>query len=93
MTERPRGAARARVRGDAGALDNSMAAGAGGADLVAQTDEAAKTRRPFLVRPAGPLVVRRNETEPRRRFHRYSLLVWCVWLVPYIGGMILGMRG
>jgi uncharacterized repeat protein (TIGR03987 family) len=28
----------------------------------------------------------------RARFHRYSLFVWCVWLVPYIGGMYLGMR-
>jgi uncharacterized repeat protein (TIGR03987 family) len=38
-------------------------------------------------------VVCRDESGLRRRFHRYSLLVWCVWLVPYIGGMILGMRG
>ncbi|NJD20743.1 MAG: TIGR03987 family protein [Gemmatimonadetes bacterium] len=38
-------------------------------------------------------VVRRNDEGLRRRFHRYSLVVWCVWLVPYIGGMILGMRG
>lgn len=37
-------------------------------------------------------VVRRGREELRRRFHRYSLLVWCIWLVPYIGGMILGMR-
>jgi len=37
-------------------------------------------------------VVRRAREELRRRFHRYSLLVWCIWLVPYIGGMILGMR-
>jgi uncharacterized repeat protein (TIGR03987 family) len=28
----------------------------------------------------------------RARFHRYSLFVWGVWLVPYIGGMYLGMR-
>ena len=26
-------------------------------------------------------------------FHRYSLVVWCVWLVPYFGGMYLGIRG
>jgi hypothetical protein len=24
------------------------------------------------------------------RFHRFSLLVWILWLVPMIGGMVLG---
>ena len=38
-------------------------------------------------------VVRRGDEELLRRFHRYSLVVWCLWLIPYIGGMILGMRG
>ena len=38
-------------------------------------------------------VVRREDDVLRRRFHRYSLFVWCVWLVPYFGGMALGMRG
>jgi len=30
-------------------------------------------------------------SEARRGFHRYSLFVWLVWLVPYFGGMYLGM--
>lgn len=38
-------------------------------------------------------VVRRGDEELRRRFHRYSLVVWGFWLIPYIGGMILGMSG
>lgn len=38
-------------------------------------------------------VVRRGTDEARRRFHRLSLFVWGVWLVPYIGGMFLGMAG
>jgi len=38
-------------------------------------------------------VVRRGEEGIRHRFHRYSLVVWTIWLVPYIGGMVLGMRG
>lgn len=37
-------------------------------------------------------VVRQGATEARRGFHRYSLLVWLVWLVPYLGGMFVGMR-
>lgn len=36
----------------------------------------------------------RGTEEVRRGFHRFSLLVWLVWLVPYLGGMIAGvMRG
>jgi uncharacterized repeat protein (TIGR03987 family) len=36
-------------------------------------------------------VVRKNKTTLRQNFHRYSLIVWAIWLIPYIGGMILGM--
>ena len=38
------------------------------------------------------LVSRTGSDEARRGFHRYSLFVWLVWLVPYVGGMYLGMR-
>jgi uncharacterized repeat protein (TIGR03987 family) len=27
----------------------------------------------------------------RQGFHRYSLVVWLIWLIPYISGMYLGM--
>ena len=37
-------------------------------------------------------VVKKNNTEKRRKFHRYSLFVWLIWLIPYIGGMIIGMN-
>lgn len=33
----------------------------------------------------------RGGKEARARFHRFSLVVWLVWLVPYFGGMIAGM--
>lgn len=36
-------------------------------------------------------VIRKNNATLRKKFHRYSLLVWLIWLVPYIGGMIMGM--
>ena len=38
-------------------------------------------------------VVRKGSAETRRTFHRFSLVVWGLWLVPYIGGMFLGMAG
>lgn len=37
-------------------------------------------------------VARRGSERERRSFHRYSLLVWLIWLVPYFGGMALAMR-
>ena len=39
------------------------------------------------------VVIRRGSDEVRAGFHRYSLIVWLIWLVPYFGGMYVGMRG
>ena len=36
-------------------------------------------------------VIRKNKEDLRKKFHRYSLIVWLIWLIPYIGGMIMGM--
>lgn len=36
-------------------------------------------------------VLVRGSDEARRGFHRYSVAVWAVWLVPYLGGMIAGI--
>ncbi len=38
---------------------------------------------------ATVVLARRNE-RMIRRFHRFSLFVWCVWLVPMLGGIVLG---
>ncbi len=38
------------------------------------------------------IVTLRGSDEARTGFHRYSLFVWLVWLVPYFGGMYIGMR-
>lgn len=38
-------------------------------------------------------VAQRGSHELRVGFHRYSLFVWLIWLVPYFSGMYLGMRG
>ncbi len=37
------------------------------------------------------LVLFRGTPEAKARFHRFSLAVWSVWLIPYFGGMIAGM--
>ena len=36
-------------------------------------------------------VVRKGSKLARSRFHRYSLIVWLIWLIPYFGGMYMGM--
>jgi uncharacterized repeat protein (TIGR03987 family) len=36
-------------------------------------------------------VVRKGSELTRKKFHRYSIIVWLIWLVPYFGGMWMGM--
>jgi uncharacterized repeat protein (TIGR03987 family) len=36
-------------------------------------------------------VLSRGSRQARRGFHRFSIVVWAVWLVPYFGGMIAGI--
>jgi len=36
------------------------------------------------------VIIKENENL-RSRFHRYSIIVWLIWLIPYFGGMIMGM--
>jgi uncharacterized repeat protein (TIGR03987 family) len=36
-------------------------------------------------------VVRKGSESTRKKFHRYSIIVWLIWLVPYFGGMWMGM--
>ena len=37
------------------------------------------------------IVVRKNNEILKVKFHRYSLFVWLIWLIPYFGGLIAGM--
>ena len=37
------------------------------------------------------LVVRGDLEEKRQNFHRYSIIVWLFWLIPYFSGMFLSM--
>lgn len=37
-------------------------------------------------------VVRKGSDKLRKGFHRYSLVVWMVWLIPYFGGMLMAMN-
>jgi uncharacterized repeat protein (TIGR03987 family) len=35
--------------------------------------------------------VKRGSEKLRKQFHRYSMIVWLIWLIPYFGGMMMGM--
>jgi len=37
------------------------------------------------------VLLRRNE-DARHVFHRFSITVWAIWLIPFVTGLILGRR-
>lgn len=37
------------------------------------------------------IVVVKNNEVLKYKFHKFSIIVWTIWLIPYFGGMILGM--
>lgn len=41
---------------------------------------------------ATVVIVRKSE-QARHTFHRFSIIVWSIWLVPFILGMFMGMAG
>lgn len=41
---------------------------------------------------ATVIIIRDNE-EAKQRFHKFSIFVWAIWLIPYIGGMFIGFLG
>ncbi len=36
-------------------------------------------------------VLIKNDEKAKQNFHKFSIIVWVIWLVPYISGMIVGM--
>jgi len=38
------------------------------------------------------VVINKNESM-KVKFHKFSIMVWLIWLIPYFGGMYLGMTG
>lgn len=35
--------------------------------------------------------LRKGNEKVLKRFHRYSIIVWFIWLIPYVGGVFMGM--
>lgn len=39
------------------------------------------------------VVIIKNKEKMLKTFHTFSLIVWIIWLIPYISGMVMGMQG
>jgi uncharacterized repeat protein (TIGR03987 family) len=39
------------------------------------------------------IVLLRKDTETASKFHRFSVLVWAIWLIPFVSGLALAMFG
>jgi len=37
------------------------------------------------------IVIAKDNKKLKQKFHSYSIIVWLIWLIPYFGGMYLGM--
>lgn len=37
------------------------------------------------------VVIVKNNEESKAKFHKFSIIVWIIWLIPYFTGMIVGM--
>jgi uncharacterized repeat protein (TIGR03987 family) len=40
---------------------------------------------------ATRVIIKQNEAL-KVKFHKFSIVVWFIWLIPYFGGMLLGMN-
>ena len=38
-------------------------------------------------------VIKKDNKEIRSQFHRFSIFVWLIWLIPYLGGVFIGVKG
>lgn len=37
------------------------------------------------------VVLKNNNAKQKANFHKFSIVVWIIWLIPFISGMIYGM--
>ena len=38
------------------------------------------------------VVIAKNNEDAKASFHKFSILVWIIWLIPYLSGAIFGVR-
>lgn len=45
----------------------------------------------FLHALWATVVIYKNDTHKKKTFHKFSIVVWLIWLIPYFIGMFMGM--
>lgn len=38
-------------------------------------------------------IIVKNNAHAKEVFHKFSIMVWAVWLIPYVIGLVIGMKG
>jgi uncharacterized repeat protein (TIGR03987 family) len=41
---------------------------------------------------ATVILIKKND-RAKKTFHKFSIIVWSIWLIPYIIGIYIGMKG
>ncbi len=39
------------------------------------------------------IVLNRNKQQEKVTFHKFSIIVWAIWLIPYVAGAVVAMAG
>lgn len=65
--------------------------GGGGALLLHQITGVAAILLMLFHLIWGIYVYRKGSAKAKQNFHKFSIFVWLIWLIPYIAGMIIGM--
>lgn len=47
----------------------------------------------FLHAVWATVVLASNQEQRKKSFHKFSIVVWCIWLIPFISGMLFAMVG
>lgn len=69
----------------------SASSNQGGLNFHSLTGAAALTLMLFHAVWATIVLIKNND-KALKSFHKFSIVVWLVWLIPYFTGMIMGMR-
>lgn len=39
------------------------------------------------------IILARHDASAKKVFHKFSIVVWTIWLIPFVIGMFIGMQG
>ncbi|MHC5228602.1 HsmA family protein [Enterococcus sp. LJL99] len=39
------------------------------------------------------IILIKKDTKAKHTFHKFSIIVWAIWLIPFVMGIFIGMKG